>query len=85
MMNAEEKPAQDAIETRDIGIAGMTCDKCVARVEKALRSVAGVREVRVSRQPGRATVQFDQALTNLPALEAVIAKSGYQPVPSPSS
>jgi len=72
-------PPVQRIETRDIAISGMTCDKCVSRVDKALRSVEGVRDVKVDRAAARATVTFESARTNMPALHDTILKSGYQP------
>lgn len=69
------------LETRDIGISGMTCDHCVRRVEKALRGVDGVKEVRVDRQAARATVTFDSVRTHVPALHDALLKSGYKPAP----
>lgn len=33
----------------DLNIRGMTCDACTLHVEKALKSVDGVRSVQVSR------------------------------------
>jgi P-type Cu+ transporter len=68
----------EGLETVSIGITGMTCDRCVRRVDKALRAVSGVREVSVTRQSASATVTFETAETNLPALQAQISKSGYQ-------
>lgn len=32
----------------DVGVGGMTCASCVARVERALRKVPGVQEVAVN-------------------------------------
>ncbi|HEU5122661.1 MAG TPA: heavy-metal-associated domain-containing protein [Verrucomicrobiae bacterium] len=84
-MNETEKAEQEAVmETRDIGISGMTCDKCVARVENALRGVNGVREVRVDRPAARATVTFDTVRTNIPALHDALLKSGYKPTALPA-
>ena len=68
----------EALETRDIKIAGMGCDNCVRKLEKALRAKDGVKEVRVDGTAGRATVTFDRTLTNIPELHEVIAKSGYR-------
>jgi P-type Cu+ transporter len=68
-----------ALETLDIGIAGMTCDNCVRRVEKALRNSRGVKEVKVDRSAARATVTFDTSQTDLPALHDALLRSGYQP------
>jgi Cu+-exporting ATPase len=72
------------LETRDIGISGMTCDKCVSRVESALRGVDGVKEVQVDRAAARATVTFDTAHTNIPALHEALLKSGYKPSALPA-
>jgi len=68
----------EALETREIKIAGMGCDNCVRKLEKALRAKDGVKEVRVDGTAGRATVTFDRTLTNIPELHEVIAKSGYR-------
>jgi copper chaperone CopZ len=56
------------LETHEIGIDGMTCDNCVRRVEKALRGVIGVKEVRVDRRSALASVTFDTTKTHIPAL-----------------
>ena len=42
-------------QTLDLGIGGMTCASCVARVERALRQVPGVQDASVN-QIGRAHV-----------------------------
>ncbi|HET7624921.1 MAG TPA: heavy metal-associated domain-containing protein [Verrucomicrobiae bacterium] len=74
-----ENTAENYTETREIGIAGMTCDNCVRRVEKALRGVNGVDDVSVSRQNAIARVTFHPAKTNVPALHDALLKSGYKP------
>ncbi|HXT12042.1 MAG TPA: heavy-metal-associated domain-containing protein [Candidatus Angelobacter sp.] len=83
-MNAHENVSgASALETHDIGIAGMTCDNCVRRVEKALRAVNGVTEVRVDRQAALATVTFDTTKTHIPELHDALLKSGYRPTSIP--
>ena len=67
-----------ALETREIKIAGMGCDNCVRKLEKALRAKDGVKEVRVDGTAGLAKVTFDRMRTNIPELHEVIAKSGYR-------
>jgi copper chaperone CopZ len=57
----------------------MTCDHCVKRVEKALRSQPGVKDVKVDRAAALATVTFDLRETNVPALHEAILRSGYKP------
>ena len=60
-----------------LAIDGMTCASCVSHVEKALRKVAGVREVSVNLATELATVQADGASTIGP-LVAAVEKAGYQ-------
>ncbi len=79
MGDTEKLQPEEVLETRDIGIAGMTCDNCVRRVERALRSQVGVRDVRVDRGVGIATVTFDTTRTDIPALHDALLQSGYQP------
>ena len=79
-MNARENIAgTPVLETQTIAIAGMTCDNCVRRVERALRGADGVAEVAVDRQAALATVTYDTRKTNIPALHDAILRSGYQP------
>jgi len=79
-MNARENIAgTPVLETHQIAIAGMTCDKCVQRVDRALRGVDGVTEVSVDRQAALATVTYDSTKTNMPALHDAILRCGYHP------
>ena len=74
------EPAQgsEMLQTREIAIAGMGCDNCVRKLERALRGNAGVKEVRVDGIAGRATVTYDRTRTNISELHEVIARSGYR-------
>ena len=74
----ETSKGTDALETREIKIAGMGCDNCVRKLEKALRAKDGVKEVHVDGTAGLAKVTFDRMRTNIPELHEVIAKSGYR-------
>jgi copper chaperone CopZ len=76
--NIENAP-RPAMETNRFGIAGMTCDKCVARVEQALRKVSGVRDVKVDRGAATATVTYEREKTDMPALHDAVLKAGYTP------
>jgi uncharacterized membrane protein YraQ (UPF0718 family)/copper chaperone CopZ len=40
----------------EVAVAGMTCDNCVSRLEKALRALDGVTSATVILEPGRAIV-----------------------------
>jgi len=78
MDQVEQVQGAEALETREIKIAGMGCDNCVRKLERALGGKAGVKEVRVDGIAGRATVTFDRSRITLPELHEVIAKSGYR-------
>jgi copper chaperone CopZ len=78
MEQVEHVQGAEALESREIKIAGMGCENCVRKLERALRAKDGVKEVRVDGIAGRATVTFDRTRTNLPELHEVIAKSGYR-------
>ncbi len=69
----------------DLGIQGMTCASCVGRVERALKKVEGVSDASVNLATERASVSFDPARTNVPALLGAIEKSGYKPVSAEAS
>jgi copper chaperone CopZ len=78
MDQVEQVQGVETLETREIKIAGMGCENCVRKLEKAFRGKQGVKEVRVDGIAGRATVTFDRAKTNLAELHEVITKSGYR-------
>jgi P-type Cu+ transporter len=78
MENVENAAAATVVETRELKIAGMGCDNCVRKLERALRAQDGVKEVHVDGIAGRATVTFDPTRIDVPGLQAVVAKSGYR-------
>jgi copper ion binding protein len=66
-------------DTRSIGIDGMTCANCVKQVQKALKRVNGVKDVKVDLDTASATVTFDTTKTDMPALHDALLQSGYRP------
>jgi len=75
------EPAEASLYT--LAIEGMTCASCVARVEKALGAVPGVRraEVNLATNEARVAVQNDAAVADL--LQAVV-KAGYGATVAPA-
>ena len=76
--------AMETPEPQDLGIGGMTCASCVARVERALRKVPGVQQAtvnlatesaRVDWQPGAA----GDAATRQAQLRRAVRDAGYEP------
>ena len=64
-----------------LDITGMTCASCVRRVEKALVKVDGVHGASVNLATEEATVSFDPAAVDVPALSAAVAAAGYTGTP----
>jgi Cu+-exporting ATPase len=62
---------------KTIGIEGMTCASCVARVERALGKVPGVLSVTVNLATERATLRTLAGVEDA-ALAAALAKAGYR-------
>ncbi len=77
--------AEQADRKVEIGVEGMTCASCSARVERALQSVPGVVAASVNLGTERASVQYDSTKTDPGALAGAIARKGYAPVVSGTS
>ena len=65
--------------TIDIGIGGMTCASCVARVERSLKKIPGVLEVSVNltTESARVVGARDNSLEG--RLRRAIRDTGYEP------
>ncbi|SDX21499.1 heavy metal translocating P-type ATPase [Thiocapsa roseopersicina] len=61
-----------------IGVGGMSCASCVARVERAIARAPGVDSATVNLAAGTAIVRFEQA--TVPALLDAVRGAGYEPV-----
>ena len=71
------KPKQAPI---DIGIGGMTCASCVARVEKALNKVPGVESATVNLATESARITVQSAEVTDARLRRAIRDAGYEPL-----
>ena len=63
----------------DIGIGGMTCASCVARVEKALKKVPGVQTVAVNLATESARIVFAPGEQMEALLRRAVRDAGYEP------
>ena len=63
----------------ELKIEGMSCEHCVARTEKALASVPGVKSVEVRRDPDSATVSGESL--ELDALIEAVDRIGFTATP----
>ena len=77
---AETPNAPHPTHSLRVGVSGMTCASCSARVERTLGRLEGVAEANVNLATEQATVVFDPAkLTPIGVLDA-IRDAGYEPV-----
>lgn len=60
-------------------IEGMKCMHCKARVEKALKGVAGVTEAEVDLEAKTARIEADAGVAD-EALMAAVKEKGFEPV-----
>lgn len=59
-------------------VEGLCCTACQTAVEKGLKRVNGVQNVRVSYVLGKAHVDYDPRIVNLKQIEQAIKNSGYR-------
>ncbi len=74
-----QSQAQEGVEEKVIKVDGMTCRKCEKAVEKEVKKVSGVIEVKADHKSGTCKVKV-KAGTNLEDIKKAIEKAGYKPV-----
>lgn len=77
-MNTVATPSL-APQPLDIGIGGMTCASCVARVEKALKKVPGVQEATVNLATESARIVVAPGEQIEARLRRAVRDAGYEP------
>lgn len=73
------------LQTIQVPVAGMDCVECTQHVRHAIAALPGVEAVNVFLASERATIRFDPALVDLPAIRKAVESVGYSvPVVEPS-
>ena len=67
----------DSTTKTEIKISGMSCAHCVARVEKSLKDLEGVKEVKVDLKTGKASVKYNPKKVEPSKLEEAVKEAGY--------
>ncbi|MGI0526571.1 heavy metal translocating P-type ATPase [Rhizobium giardinii] len=77
VLQAIEKAGYEPkLETRELGVEGLTCASCVSRVEKALKTVPGVKDASVNLATEKATLRIVSGTPTL-AVEDAVRAAGY--------
>lgn len=66
------------IQKETLKISGMSCAACALRIEKGLNKLDGVNSANVNFAMEKATVEFDNKLTNAQKFDEVINKLGFE-------
>jgi Cu+-exporting ATPase len=72
-------------QRRAMAVNGMSCAACVARVEKALRSVPGVSTANVNFGTEQATVEYDGSVADFETLKSAVRDAGYTAMAVPQT
>ncbi|GGC12103.1 copper-transporting ATPase [Oxalicibacterium flavum] len=73
---ASRSPVDTPARRLTLGVEGMTCASCAARVEKAVKAVAGVHEASVNLATDTVAVELDAGVPAT-AIQDAIRKAGY--------
>jgi mercuric ion binding protein len=74
-------PVWAATQTVTLSVPGMTCAACPITVTKALSKIEGVRKTDVNLGKREVIVTYDDAKTNVPALNEATKNAGYPSTP----
>lgn len=76
-MTQQSQQVKNRIE---LGVQGMTCASCVARVERVLKKQPGVVGATVNLATEKASIEFSPDAVSVQRLKAAITDAGYEPV-----
>ena len=72
------KVQTNKIEKVTFPVEGMTCASCVARVEKSIRKIEGIKNVSVNLATEKATFEFEEGKVNIKDVADIVEEAGYK-------
>ena len=66
------------MQKQSFDVIGMSCAACAARVDKAVREIAGVNDCSVALLKNRMTVIYDESKVSPQIIEDAVKKAGYK-------
>ncbi|MGE5351183.1 MAG: heavy metal translocating P-type ATPase [Acidobacteriota bacterium] len=74
----EGSTQEDTLQKFSLPVEGMTCASCVARVEKAIGKVEGVKNVAVNFATEKANFELDLSKADLSKIAEIVEDAGYK-------
>ena len=59
-------------------VEGMSCNHCVAAVQKALEKLGGIQRAEVNLETKMVHVEYDPAAVNVESMKKAVENQGYQ-------
>ena len=66
------------LEKAAFPVEGMTCASCVARVEKSIRKIEGIKNVSVNLATEKATFEFEPGKVDINDVASIVEDAGYK-------
>jgi copper chaperone len=75
--DGNDSTAQAVLTEVTLNVGGMTCDMCVASIEKGVGAVEGVEFVKAELSDSTALIKFNEAETSLAEITQAVERRGY--------
>ena len=76
--NVEDKKGTDSNKRVSLSLFGMHCSSCANIIERQLKKTPGVKQANVNFSAEKASILFDENVSNIKTLTDAIAKVGYK-------
>lgn len=63
---------------KQFAINGMSCNHCVANVEKAINQLDGIDKVKINLKKNQGVVKFDEVQVSADQIAAAVTEAGYE-------